>query len=205
MGLFTSKKKLAAMEEARKLKELEAKITVKRTLNQMKGQLSKFEPYKKSYIDKAREALTVNNKQSYTLAKSGLKILLAKQKFLEAMIMNFELAIETSEMNKIIGSFVGGMNIISDQLKNITSIGDMNKAQLAYEQALANNATQYEALQAFLDTTSSSLENLEVTGSDISDDEIDKLISNVAVDSESKIDSEIDGKLNSIRQKIGNI
>ena len=160
---------------------------------------------RKSYIDKAREALTVNNKQSYALAKSGLKILLAKHKFLEAMIMNFELAIETSEMNKIIGSFVGGMNIISDQLKNITSIGDMNKAQLAYEQALANNATQYEALQAFLDTTTSSLESLEVSGSEISDDEIDKLISNVAIDSESKIDSEIDNKLNSIRQKIGNI
>lgn len=168
----------------------------------MKSQLAKLTPYKKTYINKAREAILVNNPQAYGLAKSGLKSLIAKQRFLETMVMNFELAVETNEMNRIIGSFVEGINVISGQLRQITSSVDMMKAQAAYDKAIANNVSQYEALQSFLETTSASFESMEVIGDNITDEEIDKLITNDAIDVESSIDQEIDNKLNSLRDKM---
>ena len=205
MSIFMSKKKRERIIEENRQRDLRAKVTIKRTLNQMKNQLAKLTPYKKSYIDKAQQAMLVNNQQAYGLAKSGLKTLIAKQRFLESMVMNFELAIETNDMNKIIGSFVEGINIISDQLHHITSSGDMIKAQVAYDKAIQNNVSQYEALQAFLDTASTSFESLEVIGDNITDEEINHLISNTAADKESEIDKDIDEKLVSIREKIGSV
>ncbi|MFH5881299.1 hypothetical protein [Liberiplasma polymorphum] len=205
MSLLMTKKKKTRLEEARKQKELQAKITVKRTLNQMRNQLNKLIPYKKSYIAKAKEAVLVNNQQAYALSKSGLKALVAKQRFLESMIMNFELAVETNEMNKIIESFVQGINIISSQLQEVTSSVEMTKAQQAYDQAIANNASQYEALQSFLESTSTSFESMEIIGDNISDEEIDRLINNDAADYEANIDKAIDEKLSSIREKMENV
>ena len=97
---------------------------------------------------------------------------------------------------------MNSINILSDQMKNITSSLDMTKAQAAYENALANNAGQYEALDAFLNNAVDSIENMDDVSGYVSDEEIDKLISNSAVDSESDLDKEIDARIQQIKSKI---
>ncbi len=188
--------------QEQKEKEIQAKINIKRTLSSMKSQSQKLDNFKKDYIDKAKKATLVGDLQTYKLAKSGLKICLSKQKVIDAMIANFEISMQLNDMNKIIGDFVGGMNTISEQMKDITSSIDMVKAQTAYEKAIANNEGQYQALDAFLETASESITSFDGIDSSISDDEIDKLINNDAVDSESNIDQEIDKKINDIQSKL---
>lgn len=190
------------LEAERKEKEIQAKINIKRTLSGMKSQSQKLEKFKQEYIEKARKATLVGDAQTSKLAKSGLKICLSKQKVIDAMIANFEISMQLNDMNKIIGDFVGGMNTISEQMKNITSSIDMVKAQTAYEKAIANNEGQYQALDAFLETASESITAFDGIDSNISDDEIDKLITNGAVDSEDDIDQEIDKKINDIQSKL---
>ena len=208
MDLFGIKKrkaaKLQAEEDARREKEIQAKIRIRKTLNSMKSQSVKLETFKKDYIDKARKAALINNKPNYNLAKQGLKLCLSKQRFLDSMIGNFEIALQMNEMNKVINQFVTGMNTISDDMKGITSSIDISKAQEAYEKALANNEGQYEALDAFLQEAEASIESFAGNESDVSEDEIDKLINTQAVDSETDIDDEIDQKINAIRQQMGN-
>ena len=80
---------------------------------------------------------------------TGLKMCLGKQKVIDVMIANFEISMQLNEMNKIIGDFVGGMNTLSEQMKDITSSIDMVKAQAAYEKAIATN----EGLQLDLSFT----------------------------------------------------
>ena len=196
--------KLQAEEDARREKEIQAKIRIRKTLNSMKSQSVKLETFKKDYIDKARKAALINNKPNYNLAKQGLKLCLSKQRFLDSMIGNFEIALQMNEMNKVINQFVTGMNTISDDMKGITSSIDISKAQEAYEKALANNEGQYEALDAFLQEAEASIESFAGNESDVSEDEIDKLINTQAVDSETDIDDEIDQKINDIRQQMGN-
>ena len=188
--------------EARKEKELQARIGVKRTLASMKKQSSKLETFKKEYIEKAREASLIGNQQTFQLAKSGLKLCLQKQKFLDSMIANFELSLQISDMNKVIGEFVDGMGIISEQMRAVTSSLDMTKAQMAYENAIANNAGQYEALDAFLSTAAESVESVEGLSDSISDDEIDKLITTQVLNSEFELDKEIEERIQDVREKL---
>jgi hypothetical protein len=190
-------------EQAEKMeKEIQAKINIKRTLSGMKTQSMKLERFKKDYIEKARKATLVGDAQTCKLAKSGLKICLSKQKVVDTMIANFEISMQLNDMNKIISDFVGGMNTISEQMKDITSSFDMVKAQTAYEKAIANNEGQYQALDAFLETASESIQAFDGIDSNISDDEIDTLINNGAVDSEDDIDQEIDKKISDIQARL---
>lgn len=204
--MFETKKKknlrLQKEAELKKERELETKMQIKSTLNKMKAQSMKLDSFKKDYIDKARKALTIGDQGAYNLSKSGLKICLSKQKFLDSMVMQFELTLQIADMNKIVGEFVNGMNNISEQIKNVTSNIDMTKAQAAYEKAIANNETQYEALNAFLATATDSIQTLDSVNSNISDDEINKLITRQAVDNESEIDDEIDRKINNLESEI---
>ena len=184
--------------QEQRTKEVQARIGIKRTLTSMKKQSQKLDTFKKEYIEKARQASLVGNPQTFQLAKSGLKLCLSKQKFLDSMIANFELSLQISDMNKVIGEFVDGMGIISEQMKTVTSGLDMTKALTAYEEALANNAGQYEALAAFLDTATESVESID----GISDDEIDKLITNQVLDTECVLDKEIETKIEDVRRKL---
>jgi hypothetical protein len=190
------------LELEKKEKEIQSKINIKRALSGMKTQSQKLERFKQEYIEKARKATLVGDAQTYKLAKSGLKICLSKQKVIDAMISNFEISMQLNDMNKIIGDFVIGMNTISEQMKNITSSIDMVKAQTAYEKAMANNEGQYQALDAFLEMASETISSFDGNDSNISDDEIDSLITNGAVDSESDIDQEIDKKINDIQSEL---
>ena len=208
MDLFGTKKrklkKMQAEEEAKREKEIQAKIRIRKSLNSMKNQSVKLEGFKKDYIEKARKAALINNKPNYNLAKQGLKLCISKQRFLDSMIGNFEIALQMNEMNKVINQFITGMNTISYDMKGITSSIDISKAQEAYEKALANNEGQYEALDAFLQEAEASIESFAGNENDASEDELDKLINTQAVDSETSIDEEIDQKINAIRQKMGN-
>lgn len=210
MDLFGIKKrkdeKKAAIKqraaEQKAEKEIETKIRIRKTLNNMKAQSKKLDTFKDDYIVKARGAAQINNVQTYNLAKQGLKLCLSKQKFLDSMIANFEIALQMNEMNKVINEFVSGMNVIAEDIKGVTSSIDIVKAQAAYDKALANNEGQYEALDAFLKEAESSIESFNGNVADVSDDEIDTLINNLAVDNETSVDKEIDQKIADVRLKM---
>lgn len=194
--------KAQRLEQEKREREIQAKISIRRTLNMMKKQSSKLDDFKKEYIEKARKASLVGNKQTYSLAKSGLKMCLIKQKFLDTMISNFEISMQINDMNKVINEFVRSTNTLSEQMKGVTSTLDMTKAQAAYDQAIANNAGQYEALDAFLNEAVDSIESMDDTGGEVSDDELDKLITSQVMDGEDDIDKEIDQKIREIKTKI---
>lgn len=175
----------------------------------MKAQSSKLDSFKEDYIVKARSALATDNKQAYKLAKQALKVCISKQKFLDNMVANFEIAIEMNEMNKVINEFVNGMNLIADEMKGINSNVDFVKAQEAYEKAVVNNESQFEAMSAFLEEAQAGIDSFANEGSDVSDEEIDKLINSVGsddnnIEKESNDDDEIDQRIKSIRQKMEN-
>ena len=79
----------------------------------------------------------------------------------------------------------------------------MSKAQAAYEKALSNNASQYEALESFLNETNNSFESMNDMTTAVNDEEIDKLISNQAADQMENIDRDIDEKITRLRERIG--
>lgn len=201
MGKRKELKQEKKLHEQRE-RELQIKMNIRRTLGKMKKQSSKLDDFKQDYINKAREASLKGNNQTYKLAKSGLKLCLSKQKFLDTMIGQFEISMQITDMNDIVNDFLKGINIISDQMKTVTSTIDITKAQMAYEKALTNNVGQYEALDSFLQAAVESIDNLDTFEGNVTDDEIDNLITNQVLDEESHLDLEIDEKIKVIREKI---
>jgi len=201
MNIF--KKQQLKKQEKLKQQEFEARMRVKQTLNKMKIKSNKFDEFKNSYIEKAKKASLEGNKEIYDLAKTGLKICLSKQRYLDQMIANFELSLEISDMNKVVSEFFEGINILSNQMQTVSGGVDMSKAQAAYEKALMNNESQYEALETFLSEANSSFENMNGVVSPITDEEIDKLIFTQAADQVDSMDAEIEHKISRLKERIG--
>lgn len=197
------KKREEKRKEAQRQKEIQTRLHIKQALNKMKNQSNKFESFKQTYIENAKKAALTGNQETYKLAKTGLKICLSKQKCLDQMIANFELSLQVADMNKLVTDFFAGLNMLSEQMQNVTCGVDMTKAQAAYEKALANNESQYDALDAFLTTTGESIEALNGSDASVSDEEIDKLINIQAADQVDSIDCEIDNKISQLRERIG--
>lgn len=199
--LFNDLKK--KKEEKINQRNFESKMRIKQTLNQMRNQSTKLDTFKKSYIDKAKKSCLEGDQSTYNLAKSGLKMCLSKQKYLNQMIAHFELSLEMSNMNNVVTEFMAGINELGKQLQIITGEVDMVKTQMIYEKALANNAYQYESLETFLSEANNSVDGLSNNLPQVSDDEIDKLISNTASDYEEEIDKEIDDRLRNLKERSG--
>ena len=201
MNIFSRRKEMK--QEKQRQKEAQIRVHIRQSLNKMKNQSNKLEEFKKSYIDNAKKAALTGNQETYKLSKTGLKICLAKQKCLDQMIANFELSLQVADMNKIVAEFFNGINLLSSQMDVVTGGLDMSKAQVAYEKALANNESQYDALEAFLETAGESIASVNGNESTISDEEIDKLISVQAADAEDSFDRDIETKISHLREKIG--
>lgn len=210
MDLFGLKKKKAEKEEAlrqaaadaRKEKEIQTRISIRKRLNSFRTLSTKLDKSKGVYIAQAKNALLINDKLNYNTAKKALKLCVSKQKMVDRMTTHFEIAIEMAEMNKVINEFIGGMNLIADEIKSLSSDIDITKAQNAYAKAIANNETQMEALDAFMEEAEGSIEAFNGDDDSVSDAEIDKMINNDAADSESEAMDELDQKIDAIRQKM---
>ena len=189
--------------EAKELQKIQIKSKIKKTLATMKRQASKLDVFKEDYIEKARKYLAAGDNNSYNLSKAGLKICISKQRFLESMISNFEISLQVNEMNEVIGDFLKGMNDIAADMKTVAPLIDMQKAQLNYEEALSKNVSQYEALSMLLDSTANGIEDFgSMNSNNVTDDEIEQLITNKVMDSESQIDDEIEKKILEIKRKM---
>ncbi len=215
MSIFTSKKKKVrirqeqlareeAMMEEKRIKEQQARMNIKRTLINLRNQLKKLDHFKATCISRARQSLRSGNEESYKTAKVGLKICLAKQKMLESMLINFEINTELNDMNQVIQQFVGGINDITEQMKEVSTNLDLSKAQKAFDEAMIKNQTNYEALENYLVQAVDSFESVDLSSAQVSDDEIDNLITIQTIDADNSIDREIENKIEEVRQKLSN-
>lgn len=210
MSIFMTKRRKAKIAkkqqeelEIKQAKDMQAKMNIKRTLVGMKNQSRKLDQFKANYIKKAREAIKIGNPQTLKMAKSGLKMCLGKQKILDTMVINFEITMELNDMNKVINQFVDGVNTISSQMKEITtSTTDFTKAQLAFDNAMSKNATQYEALEMFLEQAVDSFETMDIDSISISDSDLDNLITSQVDIKNENINVEIDKKLKILQEKL---
>lgn len=174
-------------EEKRQQAAFQAKASAKLTLSKMTKQIARLDGFKDKYIAMAIKSKKLGDDVNYQNARSGLKLCLGKQRVLSSMVSSFEIAMDTNDMNETIGSFIQGINDLSSQMSMITSTLDFTKAQQAFQQAMAKNATQYAALDAFVSTTSDSISTLEVGDCGVSDKEIDSMIDHKAADEASQV------------------
>lgn len=208
MKLFKTKKQKALeaerAAEAKRQKEFQDRLAAKATLRKMSKIIDSLDVYKTKYINCARKELALGNMSAYQMARSSLRLCLTKQKALESMVMTYEVALDTADMNRIVASFITGIDALSKQINQVTPMLDFQKAEVAFNNAMSKGAEQLEALNSFMDVASQSVENMDSSSDSISDKDVDLLINSAAADAEGeKISQDIDSKIANLDAKLG--
>ncbi len=208
MKFFRTKKQKALKAEraaeAKRQREFQDRLAAKATLRKMSKIIDSLDVYKTKYINCARKELALGNMSAYQMARSSLKLCLTKQSILESMVMTYEVALDTADMNRIVASFVTGIDALSKQINQVTPMLDFQKAELAFNNAMSKGAEQLEALNSFMDVASQSVENMDSSSESITDKDVDLLINNAAADAEGeKICQDIDAKIANLDAKLG--
>ena len=191
MGLFKTKQE----------KEIEKKMLVKKTINQMNKQISKLEDQKKVYISAAKRAKKLGLMNQYNLAVTGLKMTMAQQKRAQEMLLNFEITSQMKDMTVMTHEFLGGLSLLSKEMTKLTNSKDFAKVQQQFEAAMEGVQTQTEQMDIYLDMSEGEFNAHTGDTNAISDDEINSLIDQeLAIDEVS--DDDIDKQLDEISKKI---
>ena len=186
------------LEIERKNRAFQDRLTCKNTLKKMQHQVDRISASSEKYLLKAKEAYVRGDKSALELCKTQYKLTLARQRVLERMTLQFEMALDTNEMNGMVEEFVQGVSTIANQMQRVTSLADFQKASQEFQLAAMNSSAQLSALNAFMEAASGGLESLDIGDSGISEKELDLLISNQAandVTAANRIGASIDAKI----------
>lgn len=117
------------------------------------------------------------------------------------MLLNFELTLQMRDLSAMTSSFLGGMSVLSMEMKKIT--GDMNfaKVQQQFSEAMMGVEETTENIDMMLDNNDSSFSSA-ASNPNITDAEIDNLINNQATDSQMQMDKDIDSKLSELSKSL---
>ena len=80
-------------------KEIEKKVLIKKTINEMNKQIQKLEEQKNAYIESGKQAKQRGLTAQYNLALAGLKMTITQQRRVYEMKLNFEITSQMKDMS----------------------------------------------------------------------------------------------------------
>ncbi|MGI6701607.1 MAG: hypothetical protein ACOX3U_04015 [Christensenellales bacterium] len=193
MGIFQTIKENKAIKQ---------KLFIKKSINNMRRIVKKLDEQKDLYIRKARDAKLKGADTQVNLAVNALKMTIAYQRKAEEMLLNFEIAYQMKDLGAMTAQFFKGISVLSKEMQDIANSNNFLKVQKAFEKAMVGMETQSMNLEVFLDTSQDAFEGVSNEAKGIDDDEILKLLDFEAGESEAKLDTEIDSKLEQVRKAI---
>lgn len=197
MGLFKSKQE----------KNLEQKLAIKKTLNNLNKQIEELEKKKKTAIEKARVARENGLTAEYNLALSLYRASVSQQKRAREMLLNFEITNQMKDMASLTKEFLKGLSILSREMVNLTNNKDFLKVQQQFEKAITGVETQSKQLDTMMDTSEQKFTEVTNNEEAISDEDFASLVDEMSSQENEGIDdlANIDKELENLRKKIDEI
>ena len=197
MGLFKSKQE----------KNLEQKLAIKKTLNNLNKQIEELEKKKKTAIEKARVARENGLTAEYNLALSLYRASVLQQKRAREMLLNFEITNQMKDMASLTKEFLKGLSILSREMVKLTNNKDFLKVQQQFEKAITGVETQSKQLDTMMDTSEQKFTEVTNNEEAISDEDFASLVDEMSSQENEGIDdlANIDKELENLRKKIDEI
>lgn len=197
MGLFKSKQE----------KNLEQKLAIKKTLNNLNKQIEELEKKKKTAIEKARVARENGLTAEYNLALSLYRASVSQQKRAREMLLNFEITNQMKDMASLTKEFLKGLSILSREMVNLTNNKDFLKVQQQFEKAITGVETQSKQLDTMMDTSEQKFTEVTNNEEAITDEDFASLVDEMSSQENEGIDdlANIDKELENLRKKIDEI
>jgi hypothetical protein len=164
------------MFKSKQQKELEKKMALKKTMNEMNKQIKKLDSQKEMFIQQGKEALKKGLHQQVNLAVSGLRMTLSQKKKVESMLLNLKITSQMKDVMMMTTEFLGAMTDVSKEMNKLTNEKQFMELEKQFAMAMSGAEMQSDMLDSFLDNTDASFESYSVDPNDIKDEEVKALI-----------------------------
>ncbi len=195
MGFFKSEEE----------KRIERNLEVKKGINAIKRNIKELEKNKKKYIEKAKRAKAIGDEDQYEFLKKALKKTAAQKKLRERQLLSIETALQIKNQAESDAEFAKAMQAVSESISEVYGATDMAETQKQFQKAMAQAENLQERMEFFLDSTRDDVfaSDLDVDDEVVSDDEVEKMISDELEHEESReLDDEIEEDLKEIEAEL---
>jgi hypothetical protein len=193
-----------ALFKSRRERQIERTIQVQKTLGMFTGQIKKLRKQEDGYIQTARDARRAGAPQQEGLAKRALRATLAQRRRLEQELLTLKILSQIKEQTEAHAQFAKSLVAVSRTIADLFRSTDLASVEKQLDKAATQAGSMSERIDLFLSSASGVIfgEPTEA-GEEVTDEEIDALIEEEAVDAEQAADDEIDQRLNEIRAELG--
>ena len=195
MGIFKSKEE----------KRIERDIEVRKGVNSLKRNIRDLAKHELSYIDKAKKAKKIGDKDQYEFLKRQLKKTAAQRRVRERQMLSIETAVQFKNQAESDADFAKSMGSVAKAVSDVYGSVDFAKTQKNFEKAMMQAETLQQQMEIFLEMTQEHVMSGEVEGENelVSDAEIDKMLGDEVVREEGgTVDTEIEKGLKDIQDEL---
>ncbi len=195
MGIFKSK------EERR----IERDIEVRKGVNSLKRNIHALAKHEKSYIEKAKRAKKIGDKDQYEFLKRQLKKSAAQKRMRERQLLSIETAVQIKDQAESDADFAKSMGSVAKAVSEVYGSVDFAKTQKNFEKAMMQAETLQQQMEIFLEMTQEHVMAGEVEGENelVSDAEIDRMLEDEVVHEEGgAVDKDIEKGLKDIQDEL---
>jgi hypothetical protein len=195
MGIFKSKEE----------KRIERDIEVRKGVNSLKRNINELAKHEKSYIEKAKRAKKIGDKDQYEFLKRQLKKSAAQRRTRERQLLSIETAVQVKNQAESDADFAKSMGSVAKAISDVYGSVDFAKTQKNFEKAMMQAETLQQQMEIFLEMTQEHVMTGEVEGENdlVSDAEIDRMLGEEVVREEGgSVDKEIEKGLKDIQDEL---
>ncbi len=195
MGIFKSK------EERR----IERDIEVRKGVNSLKRNIRELFKHERSYVEKAKRAKKIGDKDQYEFLKRQLKKTAAQRRMRERQMLSIETAVQIKDQAESDGDFARSMGSVAKAISEVYGSVDFAKTQKNFEKAMMQAETLQQQMEIFLEMTQEHVMSGEVEGENelVSDAEIDKMLDEEVVHEEGgSVDKDIEKSMKDIQDEL---
>ena len=195
MGIFKSR------EERR----IERDIEIRKGVASLRRNIRDLGKHEFSYIDKAKRAKKIGDKDQLAFLKKMLKKTAAQKRMRERQLLSIETAVQIKSQAESDADFAKSMGSVAKSISEVYGTTDFVKTQKNFEKAMYQAETLQQQMEVFLEMTQEHVMSGEVEGEEevISDSEIDRMLEEQVVHEEGKpVESEIDKGLKEIQDEL---
>jgi hypothetical protein len=195
MGLFKSREE----------KKIERDIEIRKGIASLKRNIKDLMKHQLSYVEKAKRAMKIGDKEQLEFLKRMLKKTAAQKRMREKQLLSIETAVQLKDQAESDGDFARSMGSVAKSISEVYGSVDFVKTQKNFEKAMMQAETLQQQMDVFLQMTSESVMSGEIEGEDevISDSEIDRMLNEQVTREESGgVDKDIAKGLKEIQDEL---
>ncbi|HXG62647.1 MAG TPA: hypothetical protein VNO22_14855 [Planctomycetota bacterium] len=195
MGIFKSREE----------KRIERDIEVRKGVNALKRNIRDLAKHERSYVEKAKRAKRIGDREQYEFLKRQLKKTAAQRRLRERQLLSIETAVQIKNQAESDADFARSMGSVAKAIADVYGSVDFAKTQKNFEKAMMQAETLQQQMEVFLEMTQEHVMAGEVEGENevISDAEIDRMLEEETAHEEGgSVDREIEQGLKDIQDEL---